>query len=88
MEESEEKIIDEIILRADTNMSKPLYNESIVIVESGIRYATNLLWPQKKVIFFLNDNKEDYEVAKNSDWKCYCTADPFDIDTFLMEVGE
>ena len=87
-EESEELIIDEIISCGNDTMQKPIYNESIVIVESGTRYATNLIWPQKKVIFFLAENKAEYEVAKNSDWKCYCTAYPFNVDSFLKEVGE
>ena len=57
-------------------------------IESGTRYETDLLWPDKKVILFLRENKDVYIIAKNTDWKCYCTEEQFDIDSFLKDIGE
>lgn len=84
----EREIFDEIIIRGRGDLSKPLYKESIVIIESGTRYETDLLWPDKKVILFLGENRDVYIVAKNTDWKCYCTEERFDIDSFLKDIGE
>ena len=84
----ESEIFDEIISRGRGDLSKPLYKESIVITESGTRYETDLLWPDKKVILFLGENKDVYIVAKNTDWRCYCTEEQFDIDSFLKDIGE
>ena len=61
---------------------KPFYRGSIRFVETGQRVVSDLLWKQSKVALFLKENKDDYELAKNSDWKVFCLVDTFDLQGF------
>ena len=71
-----------------TDLSKPIYNEEIVVRETGSRYETNLIWDDKKVILFLSELKDEYQVVKMSKWKCFCTADDFDVEKFLESIED
>ena len=86
-DDAESAIFDEIIARGREDLAKPLYKESVVITETGSRYETDLLWPEKKVILFLTENQDIYTVLNGSNWKCYCTADQFDVDSFIKDIG-
>lgn len=84
--DEEVAIFDEIKNIAKEGISKPIYQESIVIVETATKYSTNLLWKDKKVILFLSENEAEYEVAKLSNWKCFCTSRDFNVEEFVKEI--
>lgn len=86
--EAEKAIFDMIIDIGKTDLSKPIYNEEIVVRETGSRYETNLIWDDKKVILFLSELKDEYQVVKMSKWKCFCTADDFDVEKFLESIED
>ena len=49
-------------------------------------YTCDLLWRKSKVMFFTSTNEDDYEVAKNSDWKCFYSMDIDDPVTLINEI--
>ncbi len=65
---------------------KPVYGGSLRFVGSGRSINTNLLWKQSKVVLFLKDNKNGYELAKESDWKAFCFGDKFDPLTLMSTI--
>lgn len=48
----------------------------------------DLMWPEKKTLFFLCENLEDYRcVAHKLDWNIYCNAvEKIDVDEFIKSV--
>lgn len=64
-----ESSIEEFLLK-----EKPLHNCSFVLSGRNERYKCELLWRKSRVAYFSADN-EDYEAAKNSDWKCFFGGD-------------
>ena len=38
-------------------------------------YKCSLLWKKSRVAFFTEDEREDFEAARNTDWKCYYSSD-------------
>ncbi len=41
----------------------------------GNTYRCSLLWKKSKVVFFTEDQKEDYEEALKTDWTCFYSCD-------------
>ena len=41
----------------------------------GKTYVCSLLWKKSKVVFFTEDQKEDYEEALKTDWLCFYSCD-------------
>ena len=52
-------------------------------------YTVDLLWKKSRVMFFSCENEEEYQLAKKSDWKCFCLIeekfDWKDLINTLME---
>lgn len=68
-------------------ISKPYYNKTVTIDETGERFTANLIWDNNKVILFLNDSYDDYFLAKKTGWNIYCTKEGFDIEDLLEKIG-
>ena len=44
--------------------------------ESEDSYDANLLWPKSRLILFLHENSEEYEIAAAaSGWRCMLASD-------------
>lgn len=65
---------------------KPFYQGSIRFVENGQSIKADLLWKQSKVALFLKENKDDYELAKASDWKVFCLEDAINPQKLLSSI--
>ncbi|MBQ8079614.1 MAG: hypothetical protein IJ236_06650 [Oscillospiraceae bacterium] len=52
------------------------------------RLSATLIWEKQHVLFFLDELSEDYTLAKNSGWYCYCTTDQMDVQEMLHRIGE
>ena len=85
-EDNEIEIVKEIAKRCSGNIAKPIYHESFVIAETGEKVYTDLIWPEQKVIFFLEESEEDYDIALKTGWSCYCTVKGMDINGFLKKI--
>ena len=85
-EDDEISIVKEIAGKCSSNIAKPIYHESFVIAETGERVFTDLIWPEEKVIFFLEESEEDFEIAKKTGWDCYCTSKGMNIDEFVNRI--
>ena len=85
-EDDEAELIQQIIERKADNIAKPIYRESAVIIETQKKIFVDQIWPEKKVMLFLTDSADDYEIAKKTGWYCYCTKYGFDIDEFISRI--
>lgn len=85
-DEEESGIIKSILENKDIEIEKPTYRESVVIVETQEKFFVDQVWKNKKVMLFLTNSADDYEVAKKTGWLCYCTKLGFDVDEFLKKI--
>ncbi len=82
-----DKILLQILSeRCPENISKPWYGESINIVETNEEICVDLIWKEKKIMLFLSENIEDYQKALKTDFHCYCLAEDFDVDEFILQI--
>lgn len=66
----------------------PYYQAYFVFPEVSDRKCNaTLIWEKQKVIFFVNDQYEDYEYALKSGWHCFCTADTPDFKHMIKLIG-
>ena len=65
---------------------KPFYHGSIKLLDNGRIVTTDLLWKRSKVALFLTDSRDEYELAKTSDWKAFSLADSFSAVEFLSAI--
>ena len=84
--DEEQHLIAEIKSRNIVNIVKPIYQQTVKILETGEKIYTDLIWRSKKVMLFLDENRDSYEIARKTDWYCYCTSEIFDIDEFLERI--
>ena len=84
--DAEQHLIAEIKSRNIVNIVKPVYQQTIKILETGEKIYTDLIWRSKKVMLFLDENRDSYEIARKTGWYCYCTSETFDIDEFLERI--
>ncbi len=87
-DDNEIEIVERIKSLSPQSIAKPYYQKTVKIEETGETFITNLIWDEKKVILFLNDTYDDYNLAKKTGWFVYCTKDGFDINELLEKVGE
>lgn len=86
-ESSEEKeIINKLKEYNLVCKSKPIYGETCILLELNEEVYVDLLWKDKKVMLFLDENYDSYVEAQKTGWKCYCTRNGFDIDSFIRDI--
>lgn len=86
-EEDETRLINELKEDSPQNITKPYYNKSLIINETSEKFVANLAWFEKQVLLFLDDNYDDYLIAKKTGWDVYCTKEGFDTKELLGKVG-
>ena len=87
-EDVEEKALFEALASTtEANAAeKPFYNGSIRIIESGERILADLVWPEKKVAFFLKENAEQFSEAQKTNWTVFCMQKPFSADDIIRAL--
>ena len=65
---------------------KPIYGGSLKVIDNNVTIETNLLWQKSKVVLFLGENIESYEVAVNTDWKAFILSDDFAPEELYSSV--
>ena len=85
-DDDEYSIIQQLLEYSDIEIEKPVYRESVMIIETQERFFADQIWKEKKVMLFLTDSAEDYEIAQKTGWKCYCTKAGFDVEEFLERI--
>ena len=87
-EDAEEKALFEALGNTtEANAAeKPFYNGSIRIVESGEKILADLVWPEKKVAFFLKENAEQFSEAQKTNWTVFCMEKPFSADDIIRAL--
>ena len=75
--ECEIPLIDDLITNVERfrGIAKP--HRAATFFEKGKKQAleADLIWPEKRVMLFTSENEDEYNVAVNSQWKCFYTAD-------------
>lgn len=69
-------------------ISRPFYNKTVKIEETGEIFVANLVWEDKKVMLFLNEAYDDYLIAEKTGWDVFCTKTGFDVKELIEKVGE
>ncbi len=85
-DESEESIISSIIQLGKDNIAKPIYRETVKIVETQEKILVDLLWKDKRSMLFLAENYDDYLIAKKTGWNVFCTKEGFDVNEFMSKI--
>lgn len=85
-DEREIDIITHLKTIFDDSKEKPFYGGSLRIIDSDRIIKTNLIWKQSKVALFLNENCDEYEIIKSTDWKAFCLSDDFDPQVFFSSI--
>ncbi len=72
-ENSEKEKIEELLenISEFDSLERPGYDGTFTTLDSMEDYGVDLIWKKSKVMVFSNDNREEYELAKGKDWKCY-----------------
>ena len=65
---------------------KPHYSASITILQDETQIQADLVWPKSKVLLFLKENSSCFEIAKSTNWICFCLDDGFDIAEFIRRI--
>lgn len=74
---TEKALIKAAILKFEnSNKEKPLEEKGFVLGTSQDEYVAQLAWVQSKVLYFSDDSKEEYEIAKNGTWTVFYGGDP------------
>lgn len=85
-EESEIDLITTVMEKCPDIISRPYYDKTVKIEETGEKFHADLLWDDKKTILFLDESYEDYLIAQKTGWNVFCTRDGFDVDAFIEKV--
>jgi len=81
-----QEIVKSIIQNYPKNTKKPIYYPTVEFIKDKKRIIVNELWENSKVMLFLPENKEDYNIAKQNGWKCFLLDNSFDLQDFLRSV--
>ena len=84
LDEGESKNL--LLLMANNNLTKPKYSYADFKLENiNEECYADLAWPDKKVLLFAEDNNS-YEVALESDYKCFILGKGFNSDEFISAL--
>lgn len=73
----EKKLLESLISSSDlfSSKEKPVSNCSFILSGDSDEYVGTLVWKISKVIYFSAEDRDIYEKAQYSDWKCFCGDD-------------
>ena len=88
--EEERRKLKEIIDRSSEleRKEKPLSGCEFMLSGFPEMYSCDLIWKRSKVAFFTEENECDCKVARESDWKCFCSTDDFSVDELFERIKE
>ena len=68
------------------NIEKPLYRETLEIKELGENIQPVLTWQNSKVLLFIEDCDEDYELSTKTGWTCFSTVKGFNANDLIEAI--
>ena len=77
-EDHEERILYEQLINHEheyLTKEHPCQGATFQVEGCSEYYTVDLLWKKSHVMFFSCENEEEYQLAKKSDWKCFCVAE-------------
>ena len=85
-EETEENIIIKLLNECPDDIEKPIYNPTVEFIDKKQKITVNEMWNNAKVMLFLPENQEDYNIAKENGWTCFMIDANFNIKEFLRSI--
>lgn len=89
--ESEKNLLKELISCSDAMacMEKPYQSGTFQIGFGGEIYGVDLIWKDKKVMLFAEENYDEYNLAaNNTDWKCFLlSSEGLTVKMLVDELG-
>lgn len=86
-EEYERKLLEPFIEKLSiSKIEKPLYREQLEIIETGETIQPVFIWPKSKVMLFIEEFSDDYEVASTIGWKCFNTMSKFSAEDLIRSI--
>ena len=74
---TEKALIQAIIPKFENSRKeKPFSGKGFTLGVSQDEYEAQLAWVKSKVLYFSEESKEEYEIAKTSEWKVFYGGDP------------
>lgn len=67
----EQSLFDKLIEKSTGTYEKPIYGGRVKV--DGEIIDVDLIWEKSKVMMFLSENYDAYQIAKKSDWICFCS---------------
>ena len=73
----ERELLEALIEKADMfeTKEKPRRDGTFQVLGNGEYYGVDLIWPESKVMIFSEAYAEEYEVARDGEWKCFLLSD-------------
>ena len=87
--DTEIHLLNELISRSQEFevKEKPSRDCEFMMPPSSEKYKATLLWKKSKIAYFTSDDEDDYIIARNSDWICFCGNDAnVNVDLILKKL--
>ena len=85
-EDEEYTLIKSVADIGKENIEKPLYRETLEIKELGEKIQPVLTWRSNKVLLFIEDCDDDYDLGVKSGWRCFSTVKGFDANELIKAI--
>lgn len=87
-DEEEREILRTIIVHvAEFNGKEKPWSNATFDVDGHKNLGVDLIWPKSKIMFFSADNEDEFNLASNSDWRCFCSKQsPFSLEELLANL--
>ena len=74
---TEKDLLNRLICSSDmfATKEKPIYDCKFMLSGDAEEYLGTLVWKKSRVIYFSAEYHDLYDVAQQSDWKCFCGDD-------------
>ena len=89
-DEAEKEILRTIITHvAEFDRKEKPWSNATFDVAGEKNLGVDLVWPKSKIMFFSADNEDEFNLAKNSDWRCFCSKQsPFLLEELITKLKE
>jgi len=89
--DTETQLLQNLENQAEYFKGKEIPRQDCIFQVSGSleQFKCDIIWKKSKVAFFTEDNEDGYQIAVDSDWKCFLATDPaLDPNAILTEIME
>lgn len=86
-DKKEQSLFEQLIEKSTGVYEKPIYSGRVKV--NGEILDVDLIWEKSKVMLFLSEKYDAYQVASKSDWICFCIKENnTDAEQILQSIEE